>query len=111
MARVVWNRCASAFSDGTRSPGTSSPAAILPRGGAGGLGGRHSVNGVAVADKLPVVVRTGDSMTLEIPGSGGLGPARERDRAAVVRDIADGIVTSEAALADYGVEVDAEAGG
>ena len=64
-----------------------------------------------MADKLPVVLRDGDVMTLEIPGSGGLGPARERDRAAVARDVADGIVTPEAALADYGVEVDVEAGG
>lgn len=76
------------------------------RGGSGGLGGRNSVNGAAVADKLPVVLRDGDVMTLEIPGSGGLGHARERDRTAVMRDVADGIVTPEAALADYGVEVD-----
>ena len=34
-------------------------------------------------------------MTLEILGSGGLGPARERDRAAVVRDVTDGIVHAE----------------
>ena len=81
------------------------------RGGGEGLGGGNSVNGAAVADKLPVVLRDGDVMTLEIPGSGGLGPARERDRAAVARDVADGIVTPEAALADYGVEVDVEAGG
>ena len=81
------------------------------RGGFDGLGGRHSVNGAAVADKLPVVLRAGDVMTLEIPGSGGLGDARERDRAAVSRDVADGVVTPAAALADYGVELDDGSGG
>ena len=78
------------------------------RGGSAGMGGRHSVNGKPVPDKLPVMLLTGDVMTLEIPGSGGLGPAGERDRKAVMRDVADGIVSPEAAVAEYGVEVDTE---
>ena len=66
------------------------------------------MNGEPVADKLPVMLRTGDVMTLEIPGLGGLGPAGERDREVVMRDVADGIVSPEAAAAEYGVEVDPE---
>lgn len=73
------------------------------RGGGAGMGGCHSVNGQPVDDKLPVMLKTGDVMTLEIPGSGGLGPASERNSAAVMRDVADGIVSPEAAFADYGV--------
>ncbi|MEK9753931.1 MAG: hydantoinase B/oxoprolinase family protein [Rhodospirillaceae bacterium] len=72
------------------------------RGGNAGMGGRHAVNGKEVADKLPVVLNTGDVMTLEIPGSGGLGDAAERDLVAVARDVADGVVSPEAALRDYG---------
>ena len=75
------------------------------RGGSAGLGGCHSVNGAPVADKLPIMLQTGDVMALEIPSSGGLGPARERDRTAVMRDVADGIVSADAALAGYGVDV------
>lgn len=80
------------------------------RGGGPGMGGCHSVNGSPVADKLPVVLNSGDVMTLEIPGSGGVGPAAERDPAAVKRDLADGIISPQAARADYGYQVDADGG-
>ena len=73
-------------------------------GGRPGMGGRHSVNGDIVDDKLPVILQAGDVMTLEIPGSGGVGPVAERDLAAVARDVADGIVSKDAALADYGYQ-------
>ena len=71
-------------------------------GGGAGMGGRHAVNGKEVPDKLPVVLQNRDVMTLEIPGSGGVGPTSERDRTAVARDVADGIVSAEAAYRDYG---------
>ncbi len=72
------------------------------RGGSPGLGGKHAVNGKEVPDKLPVVLQNQDVMTLEIPGSGGVGPANERDRKAIARDVADGVVSRKAALRDYG---------
>ena len=48
-------------------------------GGRPGMGGRHAVNGETIDDKLPVILQAGDVMTLEIPGSGGVGSVAERD--------------------------------
>ena len=44
----------------------------------------------------------GDRVRLETPGGGGYGPAAERDREAVARDVRLGYVTPEAARGDYG---------
>jgi len=38
------------------------------------------------------------------PGSGGFGPAQDRDPAAIGRDLLDGYVTPEGARRDYGIE-------
>jgi N-methylhydantoinase B/oxoprolinase/acetone carboxylase alpha subunit len=43
----------------------------------------------------------GDVMRLVVPGSGGMYPATERERAALMRDIENGIVTIESAHKDY----------
>jgi len=71
-------------------------------GGRPGMGRRHAVNGETIDDKLPVILQAGDVMTLEIPGSGGVGSVAERDSAAVARDVADGVVSEDTAFADYG---------
>ena len=42
---------------------------------------------------------------LEVPGSGGYGPAADRDPAQLARDVKDGYVSSDGAKRDYGVEV------
>ena len=41
---------------------------------------------------------------LHVPGSGGYGPPRSRDRAAVRDDLLDGYVTPERARSDYGID-------
>jgi N-methylhydantoinase B len=43
-----------------------------------------------------------------MPGGGGLGEATARDPAAISRDVANGLVTVEAALDQYKVVVDAD---
>jgi N-methylhydantoinase B len=78
----------------------TAPAGL--RGGGSGLGGGNFLNGGPVADKLPLLLHRGDVLTLEVPGSGGMYPARERDRRALRRDVEDGIVSPEAAARDYG---------
>jgi len=45
----------------------------------------------------------GDVMVVRTGGGGGFGDPRERDRAAVLRDVARGYVSREAAVRDYGV--------
>jgi len=52
-------------------------------------------------DKL----KKGDVVSLRLPGAGGYGDPRDRDRAAVLRDVRDGKVSAEKAKEDYGVEV------
>ena len=41
-------------------------------------------------------------MLLDAPGGGGFGDPHERDREAVARDVAEGIVSPEAARELYG---------
>jgi N-methylhydantoinase B len=47
-------------------------------------------------------VPKGKRLLLLLPGGGGMGPARERDRRLVERDVADGLVSPEQARASYG---------
>ena len=46
-------------------------------------------------------LRQGDRVTVLTQGGGGLGPATERDPAALARDLLTGKVTAEAARTDY----------
>jgi len=48
------------------------------------------------------VIPKGERLLLLLPGGGGLGDPRERDPAAVARDVADGLVSAEAAARHYG---------
>lgn len=49
-----------------------------------------------------VEMRAGERFLLQSAGGGGYGDPRQRDRAALRRDIAEGYVTPDAALRDYG---------
>ena len=86
---------------------TMPPAGL--RGGSPGAAGGNFLNGQPVPDKVPLVLRAGDVFSLRVPGSGGMYSPRERDRAAVRRDVENGIVTREAAARDYGVPLDSDA--
>jgi N-methylhydantoinase B len=58
-----------------------------------------------------VAITSGDSFTRPSAGGGGFGDPLERDPLAVREDVADGYVTVDRSLTDYGVvirEVDAE---
>ena len=52
------------------------------------------------------VVPSGERLLVEMPGGGGMGPPRERDPAAVRRDVRLGYVSREAAKREYGMEGD-----
>lgn len=45
-------------------------------------------------------VRTGDVLTVKVPGSGGYGEPNERDPEALARDIAEGLITRSPAVSD-----------
>jgi N-methylhydantoinase B/oxoprolinase/acetone carboxylase alpha subunit len=49
-----------------------------------------------------------DAIRLELPGGGGFGDPRTRDRQRVIDDVLDGLITAEEAQRDYGVVVDGD---
>jgi N-methylhydantoinase B len=81
-----------------------------PKGVAGGKGGTRARFVVRVGtDKeyeTPASARVemlaGERFLLQSAGGGGYGDPRERDRAALQRDIAEGYVSKQAAVRDYG---------
>lgn len=87
--------------------GSTSRIKSAPWGLAGGAeGGKARIelrrNGT-VQDALPALLEAGDIVTVITAGSGGYGPAEERDRAQVARDLEDGIITNEQAREYYGL--------
>ena len=81
--------------------------AHAPRGRDGGaegaLGRLRLGSGTTLRGKGRQTVPAGDRLILEMPGGGGLGAAAERARAAVLRDLCDGLISPEAARRDYGL--------
>ena len=61
-----------------------------------------SVRHVRKATQHPIAA--GERVRIMTGGGGGYGPPSERDRAAIVRDVADGYVSTDAARRDYGDE-------
>ncbi len=74
------------------------------RGALSGAAGALLLNAEPIPDKTPRVLHQGDVMCLIVPGSGGMYPAAERERSALMRDIENGIVTIESAVRDYGLQ-------
>ncbi len=71
----------------------------------GGLGGFKTSRGSRPNIKLSQRFPPGTRFTLDLPGGGGFHDPRDRDRRAVARDVAEGLVTPTAAERDYGVTV------
>lgn len=79
------------------------PARGRNGGGAGQCGAVLLMSGVELKPKGLQVVPPGERLVIEMPGGGGMGPAAERDPAAVRRDIRLGYLSAEAARRDYGI--------
>ena len=58
----------------------------------------------AIGDVEPL--EPGDTVTHYTPGGGGYGPPRDRPVERVLRDLAEGLITVDHALREYGVRVD-----
>ena len=72
-------------------------------GGEAGSPGRITVNGRPIHAKKQTVLEPGDRVRLELPGGGGVGDPRQRDRALVQRDLEWGLISAEAACDVYGL--------
>jgi N-methylhydantoinase B/oxoprolinase/acetone carboxylase alpha subunit len=81
------------------------PARGRHGGSPGGAGRLSLASGVELKPKGLAVVPPGDRLVVEMPGGGGMGPAKERDRESVRRDVRLGYVSREAAVRDYGWKV------
>jgi len=74
-------------------------------GGDGAPGAVLLDDGTVLRTKGFQVIPAGRRLVLHLPGGGGMGNPRERDPALVARDVADGLVSREAASRLYGVTV------
>ena len=73
-------------------------------GGGKGAGGLDLVNGARIAAKSQTRLATGDRVTFQTPGGGGMGDPATRDRAAIEADLESGLVTPDHAASAYGYE-------
>ena len=80
------------------------PARGRHGGGPGGAGRLSLASGAELRPKGLNVVPPGERLVVEMPGGGGMGPARERDAAAVRRDVRLGYVSREVAEQEYGMQ-------
>ena len=78
------------------------PPAGLAGGGSGSLA-RIEVDGtpIAASSSPEFSFRPGELVRMLLPGGGGIGDPRARDREAVEADLANGYITPEAARRDY----------
>jgi N-methylhydantoinase B/oxoprolinase/acetone carboxylase alpha subunit len=77
-------------------------------GGGTGRGGQITVNGSEVGNGTVSELSGDDRVVVALSGGGGYGDPFERDVDAVACDVADGLVSPEAAERDYGVKLSAE---
>lgn len=78
------------------------PAPGLYGGASGAIGSVSSSNGEDVRPKISHMLPPDTVITLSLPGGGGFGDARNRDREAILDDILDGYISPEVAERDYG---------
>ncbi len=78
-------------------------------GGQDGALGDVRLNGTKVERFVPIEWRPGDEILLRVPGGGGFGHPRDRERERVLGDVALGLVSPEQARVTYGVDIDQSA--
>ena len=72
------------------------------QGGLDGVRGEVSItDGTRITDKGTYTIPAGERLVLRTPGGGGFGPPEERAAAAVERDLADGLISADAAEEIY----------
>ena len=80
------------------------PARGRDGGGTGGEGRVELADGSRLRSKGRQLIKPGQRLRLSLPGGGGIGDPRARDRDAVRADVAAGYITPEQAKQDYGLD-------
>lgn len=80
------------------------PARGRDGGGNGAPGRVELTDGTPLRSKGRQHVKNGQCLKLSLPGGGGFGAPRTRDRAAIEADLRAGLITAEQAKQDYGYE-------
>lgn len=80
------------------------PARGRDGGGAGGAGAVALADGTRLRSKGRQKITTDQRLVLSLPGGGGYGDAKTRDRDAVRADLAAGYITQQQARDDYGLD-------
>ena len=80
------------------------PARGRDGGGTGGEGRVELADGSSLRSKGRQLIKPGQRLRLSLPGGGGIGDPRDRDRDAVRADVAAGYITPEQAKQDYGLD-------
>ncbi|MEG3754354.1 hydantoinase B/oxoprolinase family protein [Psychromonas arctica] len=81
------------------------PARGLNGGGSGGAGCASLDDGTVLKGKGRQKVPAGVKLILQLPGGGGYGDPKKRDRDAVKADLAAGYITEKQAIEDYGLAI------
>jgi N-methylhydantoinase B len=79
------------------------PPPGLAGGDPGGLGS-FDLDGQSFDHRGPFRMQPGQRLELRLPGGGGYGDPKERDRNAVRADVENGYVSAEKAVSEYGME-------
>lgn len=79
------------------------PARGVNGGGPGMVGQVSTTSGRSLSGKGHYSIQPGERLIVEMPGGGGYGVPLQRDPALVARDVRDGRLSAQAALARYGV--------
>jgi N-methylhydantoinase B len=86
-----------------RAEGVRTPSGFGVGGGRDGAPGRATADGRDLPQNDVLDLPAGTVIRIEAPGGGGWGDPRERDPARVRADVADGILSTEAARREYGL--------
>jgi N-methylhydantoinase B len=97
----VGTRDGSAFEVLAMYERVANPARGRSGGQDGAAGTVALASGASMRAKGLQRIPAGDRLVLKLPGGAGLGPAAERDTAAISYDLAQGLISSDSAQADY----------
>ena len=80
------------------------------QGGEGGALGEYKLlkkggNILTLPSKCTIQIEEGDTLIIHTPGGGGYGDPKRRDPQMVLRDVLNGLVSSESAEKDYAVSI------